>query len=157
MLNLPGSLYQMIPLFVLLGTLLMFPGAGADVGTGRWSARRAGPRSAPRPRPVIVAVLVGVLVVMVLNPIVAATEPQFDMRSARYQGAEERTVSVSSEGLWLPAGQHHGTDRDPRRPPPIPTARICSMRPSSTFDAARLLLTRINARQGAAWSTAPGI
>jgi len=103
LLNLPGSLYDMIPLFVLLGTLLMFLGLARS---SELVVVRASGRSALRAAasPVVVAGLLGVLIILVLNPIVAATEQQFDLRSARYQGAEERTVSVSSEGLWLRQG-----------------------------------------------------
>ncbi|PWK60439.1 LPS export ABC transporter permease LptG [Roseicyclus mahoneyensis] len=103
LLNLPGKLYEMIPLFVLLGTLLMFLGLARS---SELVVVRAAGRSALRAAasPVVVAGLLGVLVIAVLNPIVAATEQQFDLRSARYLGAEERTVSVSAEGLWLRQG-----------------------------------------------------
>ncbi len=103
LLNLPGSLYEMIPLFVLLGTLLMFLGLARS---SELVVVRASGRSALRAAasPVIVGALLGVAVIAVLNPIVAATEQQLDMRTARYRGAEERTVSVSSEGLWLRQG-----------------------------------------------------
>jgi lipopolysaccharide export system permease protein len=103
LLNLPGSLYEMIPLFVLLGTLLMFLGLARS---SELVVIRAAGRSALRAAasPVVVALLLGLLVIAVLNPIVAATEQQLDLRTARYLGAEERTVSVSSEGLWLRQG-----------------------------------------------------
>lgn len=103
LLNLPGSLYEMIPLFVLLGTLLMFLGLARS---SELVVVRAAGRSALKAAasPVIVAALLGVLVIAVLNPIVATTEQQFDLRTARYLGAEERTVSVSAEGLWLRQG-----------------------------------------------------
>ena len=103
LLNLPGSLYEMIPLFVLLATLLLFLGLAR---TSELVVVRASGRSALRSAasPVIVALLLGALAVAVLNPLVAATEQQFDMRTARYLGAEERTVSVSAEGLWLRQG-----------------------------------------------------
>lgn len=103
LLNLPGSLYEMIPLFVLLGTLLMFLGLARS---SELVVIRAAGRSALRAAasPVIVAGLLGIGVITVLNPIVAATEQQFDLRTARYLGAEERTVSVSAEGLWLRQG-----------------------------------------------------
>jgi lipopolysaccharide export system permease protein len=103
LLNLPGSLYEMIPLFVLLGTLLMFLGLARS---SELVVVRAAGRSALRAAaaPVVVAALLGVFIIMVVNPIVATTEQQFDLRSARYLGAEERTVSVSAEGLWLRQG-----------------------------------------------------
>jgi lipopolysaccharide export system permease protein len=52
----------------------------------------------------IVAAGFGCLVVALVNPIVATTERQYDMKTAQYRGAEERTVSITSEGLWLRQG-----------------------------------------------------
>jgi lipopolysaccharide export system permease protein len=103
LLHLPGTLYEMIPLFVLLATLLLFLGLSR---TSELVVVRASGRSALRSAgaPVLVAVLIGLLTVAVLNPLVAATEQQYDLRVARYLGAEERTVSVSVEGLWLRQG-----------------------------------------------------
>ncbi|NKX44738.1 LPS export ABC transporter permease LptG [Roseicyclus persicicus] len=103
LLNLPGALYEMIPLFVLLATLLLFLGLAR---TSELVVIRASGRSALRAAasPVLVAFLFGALAVAVLNPIVATTEAQVDLRTARYLGAEERTVSVTSEGLWLRQG-----------------------------------------------------
>ncbi len=103
LLNLPGTLYEMIPLFVLLATLLLFLGLSRS---SELVVVRASGRSALRSAtsPVSVAILMGILTVMVLNPLVAATERQYDLQTARYTGAEERTVSVSAEGLWLRQG-----------------------------------------------------
>jgi lipopolysaccharide export system permease protein len=103
LLSLPGKLYEMTPLFVLLATLLLFLGLSRSSelvvirASGRSALRSAG-------APVAVATLFGALAVAVLNPIVAATETQVDLRTARYLGAEERTVSISAEGLWLRQG-----------------------------------------------------
>lgn len=103
LLNLPGKLYEMIPLFVLLATLLLFLGLAR---TSELVVIRASGRSALRSAraPVAVAALFGAAAVAVLNPIVAATEAQVDLRTARYLGAEERTVSITREGLWLRQG-----------------------------------------------------
>jgi len=103
LLNLPGTMYEMLPLYVLLATLLMFLGLARS---SELVVVRAAGRSALKSTasPVFVAVMLGMLSVAVLNPMVAATEQQYDMRMARYLGAEERTVSVSAEGLWLRQG-----------------------------------------------------
>ncbi|MHA7886781.1 LPS export ABC transporter permease LptG [Roseicyclus sp.] len=103
LLNLPGSLYQLIPLFVLLATLVLFLGLSRS---SELVVIRASGRSALRSAraPVAVALLFGAVAVGVINPIVAATKAQYDMRSARYLGAEERTVSITREGLWLRQG-----------------------------------------------------
>jgi len=103
LLNLPGSLYEMLPLFVMLATLLLFLGLAR---TSELVVIRAAGRSALRSAisPVLMAVLIGVVGVAVINPLVAATERQYQQSIARYLGGEERTVSISSEGLWLRQG-----------------------------------------------------
>ena len=103
LLNMPGKLYDLIPLFVLLGTIMLFLGLAR---TSELVVIRASGRSALHSAiaPVLVALVLGSLTLAVFNPIVAATEAEMDMRTARYLGAEERTVSVSSEGLWLRQG-----------------------------------------------------
>ncbi|MEY3004666.1 MAG: hypothetical protein RLZZ491_1842 [Pseudomonadota bacterium] len=103
LLNLPGSLYNMIPLFVLLASLLLFLGLSR---TSELVVVRASGRSALRAiaAPAIVAVLVGTAVVAVLNPIVAITKQTYDTRTVQYRGGEVRTVSVTPEGLWMRQG-----------------------------------------------------
>jgi lipopolysaccharide export system permease protein len=145
LLNLPGSLYEMIPLFVLLGTLLMFLGLARS---SELVVVRAAGRSALKAAtaPVVMAALLGLGIITVLNPIVAATEQQFDLRSARYLGAEERTVSVSAEGLWLRQGN----------PENQTVIRASAANSDGTqlfdtsffsFDAEGTLIGRINARE----------
>jgi len=103
MLNLPRKLYEMIPLFVLLATLLLFLGLARS---SELVVIRASGRSALRAvaSPMLVAASFGAMAVAVLNPIVATTSQQYDMKTAQYRGAEERTVSVTAEGLWLRQG-----------------------------------------------------
>ena len=45
---------------------------------------------------------------LVINPLVAATERQFEILMSRYQTGENRTLSVSGEGLWLRQGSQFG-------------------------------------------------
>jgi len=144
-LNLPGKLYEMIPLFVLLATLLLFLGLSR---TSELVVVRASGRSALRSAaaPVVVALLFGVLAVGILNPIVAATEAQVDMRTARYLGAEERTVSISSEGLWMRQGS--ATEQTVIRAGATNSDGTHLFDASFfQFDAEGALATRINARQ----------
>ena len=103
LLNLPGALYGWLPLFVMLATLMMFLGMAR---TSELVVVRAAGRSALRAAasPVIVAFLVGLVALAVMNPIVAATIREYDLTVARYDGEEERVVSVSDEGLWLRQG-----------------------------------------------------
>ena len=103
LLNLPGTMYEMLPLFVLLATLMLFLGLARS---SELVVVRASGRSALRSAasPVVTAMGIGILGVAVLNPLVAATEQQYDLRMARYLGTEASTVSISPEGLWLRQG-----------------------------------------------------
>ncbi len=103
LLNLPGNLYDMIPLFVLLASLLLFVGLSH---TSELVVIYASGRSALRvvAAPVVVAVLFGGLVIGVLNPVVAFMKQEYNNRTIQYLGGEERMVSVTYEGLWLRDG-----------------------------------------------------
>jgi lipopolysaccharide export system permease protein len=103
LLNLPRALYTWLPLFVMLATLVLFLGLAR---TSELVVVRGAGRSAIRSAisPVLVAFGIGVLALLILNPIVAATSREYQMTVAGYQGAEQRTVSVSAEGLWLRQG-----------------------------------------------------
>ena len=103
LLNTPGTLYEMLPLFIMLATLFLFLGLAR---TSEMVVIRAAGRSALRSTmsPVIVAILLGILGIMVINPIVAATERQYAQTVSRYQTGEAQTVSISAEGLWLRQG-----------------------------------------------------
>ena len=82
MLNLPRKLYEMIPLFVLLATLLLFLGLARS---SELVVIRASGRSALRAvaSPMLVAASFGAMAVAVLNPIVATTSQQYDMKTAQ--------------------------------------------------------------------------
>ncbi|MEM9754652.1 MAG: LPS export ABC transporter permease LptG [Pseudomonadota bacterium] len=107
LLNLPGLLYGMLPLFVMIATLILFLGLAR---TSEMVVVRSSGRSALRSTlsPVTVAVMIGVLGVTVINPIVAATERQYELRTATFRTGEARTLSVSAEGLWLRQGGETG-------------------------------------------------
>ncbi|KPQ16677.1 MAG: ABC-type lipopolysaccharide export system permease component LptG [Rhodobacteraceae bacterium HLUCCO18] len=153
LLNLPLALYQWLPLFVMLATLVLFLGLAR---TSELVVVRGAGRSAIRSvaSPVLVAFGIGVLALLILNPIVAATAREYQMTVARYQGAEQRTVSVSAEGLWLRQGtlseqtviHAEGTNSDGTH---LFDANFF------TFDADGLLTERISAGEallvGGAW------
>ncbi|MBF9030075.1 LPS export ABC transporter permease LptG [Rhodobacterales bacterium HKCCE3408] len=103
LLNLPGMLYQLLPLFVMIATLFLFL---ALARTSELVVIRSSGRSALRSTmsPVTVALLIGVFGVTVLNPIVAATERQYESRIAAFRSGEARTLSVFAGGLWLRQG-----------------------------------------------------
>lgn len=107
LLNLPGALYEMLPLFIILATLVLFLGLAR---TSELVVVRGSGRSALKSTfsPVLVSILIGILGLLVINPLVAATERQYDIAMARYQTGENRTLSVSGEGLWLRQGSAFG-------------------------------------------------
>ncbi len=107
MLNLPGALYQLLPLFTILATLVLFLSLAR---TSELVVVRASGRSALSSilAPVLVAISIGILGLLVINPLVAATERQYETSVQRFQTGEERTLSVSGDGLWLRQGGQFG-------------------------------------------------
>ncbi|MEM9317477.1 MAG: LPS export ABC transporter permease LptG [Pseudomonadota bacterium] len=107
LLNLPGMLYEMLPLFIMIATLFLFLGLAR---TSELVVVRSSGRSALRQTmsPVVVAICLGIVGVTVINPIVAATERQYETRIAAFRSGEARTLSVSAEGLWLRQGSDQG-------------------------------------------------
>lgn len=106
-LNVPASLYRILPLIVILATLILFLGLAR---TSELVVIRAAGRSALRclVAPVASALAIGALAVAVLNPIVAATSSEYDALSAHYSSGNESVLSISREGLWLRQGGPDG-------------------------------------------------
>lgn len=106
MLNVPSSLYRILPLITILATLSLFLSLARS---SELVVARASGRSAIKSliAPVIVASLVGVVAVAAFNPIVAATQKQYETVASRLSG-EVATLSVSQEGLWLRQGTPEG-------------------------------------------------
>ncbi len=107
LLNLPGTLYELMPLFVLLATLILFLGFARS---SEFVVLRASGRSALRSAlsPILTAMILGIMGATVFNPIVAVTEKRHALRAAQYSGAGGQIVSVSAEGLWLRQGDPAG-------------------------------------------------
>ncbi len=105
-LNVPESLYRILPLIMILATLALFLGLARS---SELVVTRASGRSALMSlvAPVALAVLIGVIAVAAFNPIVAATQKQYETEVARISG-EASTLSVSAEGLWLRQGSRQG-------------------------------------------------
>lgn len=106
-LNMPSSLYRILPLIVILSTVVLFLGMAR---TSELVVIRAAGRSALRCliAPVVTALLIGVIAVAVLNPIVAATSNEYDSLSGHYTKGVENVLSISREGLWLRQGGPNG-------------------------------------------------
>ncbi len=100
LLNVPNSVYRILPLIVILSTLAMYLGLAR---TSEMVIARASGRSALRclVAPVVAAALCGIAFVALINPIVAATSVTYDKRSASFETGSNNTLSISDEGLWL--------------------------------------------------------
>lgn len=106
LLNVPESLYRILPLITILATLSLFL---ALARSSELVVTRASGRSALKSliAPVVAALVLGVLAVGIFNPIVAATQKQHELLVSRISG-EVSTLSVSNEGLWLRQGSRDG-------------------------------------------------
>lgn len=106
-LNVPETIYQILPLITILATLTLFL---AFARSSELVVTRAAGRSALRAliAPVILAFMIGVLAIAALNPIVAATQREYEYRSAALASGEARVLSISAEGLWLRQGDDKG-------------------------------------------------
>ena len=106
-LKVPSSLYEILPLVVILSTLLLFLNLAK---TSELVVARAAGRSALRSlvSPILVALLMGILTVAVLNPVVATTIRQYDLSAQRHLKGQSSILSISREGLWLRQGSETG-------------------------------------------------
>ena len=103
LLALPASLYQMLPIVVLIATLTHFLGMARS---SELVVARAAGRSAMR---FLVPVLMvtfafGALCVGVWNPLSAATKKAYETMRTELVAGESQVFSVSDEGLWLREG-----------------------------------------------------
>jgi lipopolysaccharide export system permease protein len=102
-LNVPASLYRILPLVMILAAIALFV---ALARSSELVVIRAAGRSALRllAGPVAVAFVIGIGAVLVLNPLVAATSKQYDDLVQRYSQDGINVLSISPEGLWLRQG-----------------------------------------------------
>lgn len=102
-LNVPDSLYNILPLVMILSAIALFLGFARS---SELVVVRAAGRSGLRflLSPVLVSLLLGALAVAVLNPLVAATSKAYEALYASYARGAERVLSVSEDGLWLRQG-----------------------------------------------------
>lgn len=107
LMNVPETLYRILPLILIMGSIAVFLGLARS---SELVVVRAAGRSGLRflMTPVAVALLIGLLAVGVLNPLVAATSKAYDDLRARYQGPGGSVLSVSDSGLWLRQGGDYG-------------------------------------------------
>lgn len=107
LLNVPSSLYRILPLILILSAIALFLGLARS---SELVVVRAAGRSGLRflMTPVIVALLFGALIVAVFNPIVAATSRLYDQRWAELAHGNAQAFSVNEGGLWLRQGGDDG-------------------------------------------------
>ena len=106
-LNLPAALYEILPLVVILATLALFLGMAR---TSELVAIRAAGRSGLRAvlAPVAAAALLGVAALLVVNPLVAATQRVYEREVSRFEGGVASVLSVDEAGVWLRQGDGTG-------------------------------------------------
>ena len=106
-LNVPETLYRILPLIMILATLALFLGLARS---SELVVTRAAGRSALKSllAPLTVTLMIGIFAVAVINPIVAATSKQYETVAGRLTNEGASTVSVSREGLWLRQGSQSG-------------------------------------------------
>lgn len=106
-LNVPSSLYRILPLITVLATIMLFLNLAR---TSELVATRAAGRSALRflVAPAGTALALGMLAVAVLNPLVAATSKRYELLANKYSSGDASVLSISREGLWLRQGGAEG-------------------------------------------------
>jgi lipopolysaccharide export system permease protein len=105
--NVPASLYRILPLIMVLSAVALFVGLARSC---ELVIVRAAGRSGLRflMTPVLVALLAGAFFVAVFNPLVAATAKQYDVLWNRLSQGSGSTLSISEAGLWLRQGGPEG-------------------------------------------------
>ena len=107
-LNVPQSLYQILPLLMILAAITLFL---ALAKSSELVVVRAAGRSGLRflVAPVLAAFVLGAFGVAVLNPLVAATSKEYQSRAnALSNGTGDAILSMSPEGLWMRQGDATG-------------------------------------------------
>ncbi|MEM8536577.1 MAG: LPS export ABC transporter permease LptG [Pseudomonadota bacterium] len=106
LLNVPQTFYTFLPLIMILSAVSLFLSLARS---SEMVVTRAAGRSAMRAllAPVGMALLIGLVGVAILNPIVAGTSKQFELRSDAIRG-DASVLSIGSSGLWLRQGNQDG-------------------------------------------------
>lgn len=105
LLHTPGSIYNILPLLMILAAIALFLRLARS---SELVAIRAAGQSAMRTlaAPVLTALAVGLVAVALFNPIVAATSKRYEILSGA--GGGDGEFSVGSDGLWLRQGGADG-------------------------------------------------
>jgi lipopolysaccharide export system permease protein len=99
-LNLPGSVYQIVPLIIVISSAWIFLSLARN--SELIVFRAAGKSSLSMLiMPAILSILIGVLTIGFFNPIVASTSKRYADVKAKIVDGQETTISIGYEGLWL--------------------------------------------------------
>ena len=106
LMNVPATIYQVLPLILLLTAIGLFMGLARS---SELVVVRAAGRSGLSflLSPVLTALAIGVFAVTVLNPIVAATSKRYDALSAGHARGGS-VLSMADGGLWLRQSSEDG-------------------------------------------------
>lgn len=107
LMNVPETLYRILPLIVIMGAIAMFLGLARS---SELVVVRAAGRSGLRflLTPLLAAVALGALTVALFNPLVAATSKAYDAKRAALSQGGGSVLSVADTGLWLRQGGEDG-------------------------------------------------
>ncbi|MDO6586690.1 LPS export ABC transporter permease LptG [Salipiger sp. 1_MG-2023] len=106
-LKLPGGIYEILPLVMILATAALFLllARSSELVVVR-AAGRSG--LVALAGPVAVALVISGLTVAILNPLVAATSKRASDLTESYESHGASVVSIGREGLWLRQGGEDG-------------------------------------------------
>ena len=100
LLNLPSSVYQILPLIIIISSAWVFLSLARN--SELIVFRAAGKSSVSMLiTPAFLSFLIGILSISVLNPIVASTSKQYTDLKAKLIDGQQTTISIGNEGLWL--------------------------------------------------------
>ncbi len=102
-LNIPATLYQMLPLIMVLCSVMLFLNLA---GSSELIVVRAAGRSALRSLigPLLAALAIGLFAVLLLNPVIASTQKQYETMFSSFSTKKVSAVALSANGLWLRQG-----------------------------------------------------
>ncbi|CUH53610.1 LPS export ABC transporter permease LptG [Shimia marina] len=107
LLRTPESIYQLLPLIVILATIALFIALSrsSELVVVR-AAGRSGIISVLSPA--IMTLIIGVVAITMFNPIVASTSVQYQVQSDALRSNGSNALSFSKEGIWLRQGGSTG-------------------------------------------------
>lgn len=107
LLHAPTSVYRMLPVISILAALALFlrMARSSELVVTRAAGRSGlGTLSAP----IVTMFLISVLLIVLVNPIIAATAKKYDIETNRLDDNGGNVLSIGSDGLWLREGTAEG-------------------------------------------------